>query len=68
MPPSFLSIFTRILIRLIIRILFSSSLKERDHVLLTANLAGRNGNIIFVTHSPITLPSILFFIRSIDVS
>ena len=66
MPPSFLSIFTLILI--IIRIRYSSSLKERDHVLLTANFAGRNGNIILVTHSPITLPSIPFFIRSIDVS
>lgn len=56
MPPSFLSIFIRILIRLIIRILFSSGLEEDDHVLLTANLAGRNGNITFVTRNPIRHP------------
>ena len=60
MPPSFLSIFIRI--RIILRIRYSSGLEERDHVLLTVNFTGSNGNCCLATIVPITLPSIPFFI------
>ena len=60
MPPSFLSIFTLILI--IIRILLDRSLEERDHVLLTVNFTGSNGNIRRVAF----LPPIRISRRTID--
>ncbi len=49
---------------MIIRIRYSSGLEERDHVLLTVNFTGSNGNCCLATIVPI----IPFFIRSIDVS